>query len=278
MDSKKKVSRVRPKAKTIDTTDQVAQQTIDYKTQILAIVEAFENSHKAQLQSVAVKYNELNEQLSATSVSTATISSLNDRILELEAENEGTVEKYESQMVELKAAFQEQESESNNNFIQKINGLEANLIELTQRNTELSEQLELTKQLLVTFQTKQLNADESDEAEEVEEVEEVEETEEAEEVEEVEEVEEETEEVEEAEEAEEEVEEVEEEVQEEVQEVEEVPQKAEDVEEVDVSKFDIVEIDDKEYYVDLDNNIIDKDTLEVVGNITDDGDAIFNDE
>ena len=79
---------------------------------------------------------------------------------------------------------------------------------------------------------------------------------------------------------EEEVVEVEVEVEEvEVEEVEEVEvEEVEEAEEVDVSKFDIVEIDDKEYYVDLDNNIIDKETLVVVGKITDDGDAIFNDE
>ena len=44
---------------------------------------------------------------------------------------------------------------------------------------------------------------------------------------------------------------------------------------LDVSTFDIVEIDDKEYYLDLDNNIRDKETLEILGSLTEDGDAIF---
>jgi hypothetical protein len=43
----------------------------------------------------------------------------------------------------------------------------------------------------------------------------------------------------------------------------------------DVSTFDVVEIDDKEYYLDLDNNIRDKETLEILGSLTEDGDAIF---
>ena len=72
-----------------------------------------------------------------------------------------------------------------------------------------------------------------------------------------------------------EVEEVAKEVEEEeVEEVEEV--EAEEVEEVDVNKLDIIEVDDTEYYLDLDNHIRDKKTLRVIGKVTDDGDAIFN--
>ena len=57
---------------------------------------------------------------------------------------------------------------------------------------------------------------------------------------------------------------------------EEEAEKAEEpIEEIDVSKLDIIEVDDVEYYLDLDNNIRDKETLEVVGTITDDGDAKF---
>ena len=37
----------------------------------------------------------------------------------------------------------------------------------------------------------------------------------------------------------------------------------------------IIEVDDVEYYLDLDNNIRDKDTLEIVGTISEEGDAIF---
>lgn len=262
MDSKKKVSRVRPKAKVIDTVEEVqlvepvisAPQTNDYKTQLVSILDSMEAEYKGQLSALEVKCNELNDQVNANTEGTnSTISQLNDRIVELETENESTVENYESRLKELKIAFQEQEAENNSNFIQKINTLEANIIELQQKNTEIVEQLELNKQLLVAFQTAQLKAEE--EAEEAEEAEEVEEVEEAEEVEEVEAVE--------------AVEAAEVEVEEEA---------TAEAEEVDVSKFDIVEIDDKEYYLDLDNNILDKDTLAVVGQLTEDGDAIFTEE
>jgi hypothetical protein len=63
-----------------------------------------------------------------------------------------------------------------------------------------------------------------------------------------------------------------EEVEAEEQEVVEEPEE----EEIDVSKLDIIEVDDVEYYLDLDNQIRNKETLEVVGKVTDDGDAIFN--
>ncbi len=82
---------------------------------------------------------------------------------------------------------------------------------------------------------------------------------------------------EEQEEVEEEQEEVVEEQEEVLEEQEEVVEEQEEVvEEIDVSKFDIIEVDDKEYYVDLDNNILDKETIEIVGKLTDDGEAIFN--
>ena len=51
---------------------------------------------------------------------------------------------------------------------------------------------------------------------------------------------------------------------------------AEEAEEVDPSTFDIIEIDDIEYYLDLDQQIRNKDTLKVVGSLTEEGDAIFN--
>lgn len=84
--------------------------------------------------------------------------------------------------------------------------------------------------------------------------------------------------------AEEEVEDAAEEVSEDVSEeteeaVEETAEETEEVEEpvkIDSSTFDIVEIDEIEYYLDLDQNIRDKDTLEVVGKLTDDGDAVFH--
>ncbi len=81
--------------------------------------------------------------------------------------------------------------------------------------------------------------------------------------------------VEEQEETVEEQEEVVEEQEETTEEKEETTEEQEEVVEIDISKFDIIEVDDKEYYVDLDNNIYDKDSLDVVGKLTDDGDAIF---
>ena len=62
------------------------------------------------------------------------------------------------------------------------------------------------------------------------------------------------------------------EAEEEEQEVVEEPEE----EEIDVSKLDVIEVDDVEYYLDLDNQIRDKETLEVLGKVTDDGDAVFN--
>jgi hypothetical protein len=56
----------------------------------------------------------------------------------------------------------------------------------------------------------------------------------------------------------------------------EEPEEEEEAEEIDVSKLDIIEVDDVEYYLDLDNQIRDKETLNVIGKVTDDGDAIFN--
>ena len=53
-------------------------------------------------------------------------------------------------------------------------------------------------------------------------------------------------------------------------------EEAQEAEEIDISKLDIIEVDNVEYYLDLDNNIRDKDSLEVVGTITEEGDAIFN--
>ncbi len=61
-----------------------------------------------------------------------------------------------------------------------------------------------------------------------------------------------------------------------VEEVEEVEEVQEEVVEIDVSKFDIIEVDDKEYYLDLDNNILDKESLQMVGTLTEEGDAVFN--
>jgi hypothetical protein len=61
-----------------------------------------------------------------------------------------------------------------------------------------------------------------------------------------------------------------------LEEKKEVEQKEDELEEIDVSKLDIIEVDDIEYYLDLDNQIRDKDTLEIVGKVSDDGDAIFN--
>jgi hypothetical protein len=58
--------------------------------------------------------------------------------------------------------------------------------------------------------------------------------------------------------------------------LEEVKEEEEPTEEIDVSKLDVIEVDDIEYYLDLDNQIRDKDSLEVVGKVTDDGDAIFS--
>ena len=46
--------------------------------------------------------------------------------------------------------------------------------------------------------------------------------------------------------------------------------------EIDVSKLDVIEVDDVEYYLDLDNNILDKNTLDILGTLTSDGDALFN--
>ena len=46
--------------------------------------------------------------------------------------------------------------------------------------------------------------------------------------------------------------------------------------EIDVSKLDIIEVDDVEYYLDLDNNILDKNTLDILGTLTSEGDALFN--
>jgi len=57
---------------------------------------------------------------------------------------------------------------------------------------------------------------------------------------------------------------------------EEVEKVAEEVIAIDSSTFDIVEIDEIEYYLDLDQNIRNKDTLDVVGKLTDDGDAVFH--
>jgi hypothetical protein len=65
---------------------------------------------------------------------------------------------------------------------------------------------------------------------------------------------------------------VEAEAEEEEQEVVQEPEE----EEIDVSKLDVIEVDDVEYYLDLDNQIRDKETLEVLGKVTDDGDAVFN--
>ena len=66
---------------------------------------------------------------------------------------------------------------------------------------------------------------------------------------------------------------------EEEEEEEEEKEEKEEIEvevEIDVSKLDIIEVDEKEYYLDLDNNILDKDTLDIVGTLTPDGDANFN--
>jgi hypothetical protein len=70
------------------------------------------------------------------------------------------------------------------------------------------------------------------------------------------------------------IEEKKEEVEEE--ELAQVEKKEDELEEIDVSKLDIIEVDDVEYYLDLDNQIRDKESLEVVGKVTDDGDAVFN--
>jgi hypothetical protein len=263
MDNKKKVSRVRPKAKVIDIVTESVEPVVstvstnDYKSQLLAVVDAMTIDYKDQLSALEAKCVELDGQLAMANSNTEgtnnTIDQLNDRIVELETENESTVENYESRLTELKLAFQEQETENNSIFIQKINGLEVTIIELQQQNKELVEQLELTKQLLVTFQTAQLKCEEAQEEQESDAEEESEEVE---------------------------VEEAEEEAEEavEAEEVEEVEETEEVGEEVDVSKFDIVEIDDKEYYIDLDNNILDKQTLAIVGQLTEDGDAIFTEE
>jgi len=90
----------------------------------------------------------------------------------------------------------------------------------------------------------------------------------------VEEVLEELEEAEELEEIAEEVAEAAEELAEEV--AEELEEAEEDVIAIDSSTFDIVEIDEIEYYLDLDQNIRNKDTLDIVGKLTDDGDAVFH--
>jgi len=90
----------------------------------------------------------------------------------------------------------------------------------------------------------------------------------------VEEVLEELEEAEELEEIAEEVAEAAEELAEEV--AEELEEAEEDVIAIDSSTFDIVEIDEIEYYLDLDQNIRNKDTLDVVGKLTDEGDAVFH--
>jgi len=78
----------------------------------------------------------------------------------------------------------------------------------------------------------------------------------------------------------EEEEEVAEEAEEAAEEVAEELEVAEEVEEdviaIDSSTFDIVEIDEIEYYLDLDQNIRNKDTLHVVGKLTDEGDAVFH--
>lgn len=58
--------------------------------------------------------------------------------------------------------------------------------------------------------------------------------------------------------------------------LEEVVEEQEDIQEIDSSKFDIIEVDEKEYYLDLDNNILDIETLEIIGTVTEDGEAIFN--
>jgi chromosome segregation ATPase len=44
---------------------------------------------------------------------------------------------------------------------------------------------------------------------------------------------------------------------------------------LNIETLDVIEVDDLEYYLDLDSNILEKDTLKVVGKLTDDGDAIF---
>jgi hypothetical protein len=71
-------------------------------------------------------------------------------------------------------------------------------------------------------------------------------------------------------------EEVEEPKEEESVEAVEPKEEEEPTEEIDVSKLDVIEVDDVEYYLDLDNQIRDKDSLEILGKVTDDGDAIFS--
>lgn len=56
---------------------------------------------------------------------------------------------------------------------------------------------------------------------------------------------------------------------------EETPAESEEVVEIDVSTLDVIEVDDKEYYLDLDNHILDKETLEILGTVTEDGEANF---
>jgi hypothetical protein len=96
---------------------------------------------------------------------------------------------------------------------------------------------------------------------------------------------------EESEEAEQELEEPKEQLKEESEEAEEeleepkeqLKEESEEAEETEVTNnilnvetLDIIEVDELEYYLDLDSNILEKDTLKVVGKLTDDGDAIFN--
>ena len=236
-------------------TKQCVQSTKQIEEQSLLISELKDEreNHIEQLASFTEQQTELSQRV-------RDLEELGVRHrLEIQQKNE--------EWLEAKASYKSQHEKEIKSFkdVSILNKYLKEIDELKTENMVLHKRIEATKRLkqepfaLIKPVEQVVQVAEEEEAEEVsEEVaeEEVAEEEEAEE------------------EAEEELEE--EVAQEEAEVAEEEAEVAEELEEIDSSTFDIVEIDEIEYYLDLDQNIRNKDTLGVVGKLTDDGDAVFH--
>ena len=248
-------------------TKQCVQSTKQIEEQSLLISELKDEreNHIEQLASFTEQQTELSQRV-------RDLEELGVRHrLEIQQKNE--------EWLEAKASYKSQHEKEIKSFkdVSILNKYLKEIDELKTENMVLHKRIEATKRLkqepfaLIKPVEQVVEVAEEEEAEEVAEEEAEEEVAE-------EEVAEETQEV--AEEVEDAAEEVSEETEEAVEETaEETAEETEEVEEpvkIDSSTFDIVEIDEIEYYLDLDQNIRDKDTLEVVGKLTDDGDAVFH--
>jgi hypothetical protein len=291
MDTTKKTSRRRPTgakaavAVAVAPTEMLMDPFIDFKGSLEVLVRNLEHTVKHPQQPVGPS----------------------EEVLLMMAQKEEEMElKHEAHISELKNAFQVQESENNSSFIKTIEGLELALkraqdtfkerVEeeikaymdvsllnqyikqidaLKKENDILTLKLDAKKKVLEKIQRehKELQLDmeilslrsEAEQAEQADADAEEEEEEEEEEAKQAD-----------ADAEEEEEEEGEEEAEQAEQaDVQEVEVEVEVEVEIDVSKLDIIEVDDVEYYLDLDNNILDKNTLDILGTLTSDGDALF---